>query len=313
MDKREREEMLEQEEPREEELAEIEEETPEDPALLAEELPTDDPIRLYLREIGQYRLLTQEEEAALGARIAAGDESAKEALINANLRLVVSIAKKYTNRGLPLLDLIQEGSLGLIRAVDKFDYTRGNKFSTYATWWIRQSITRALADQARIKRLPVHMVEQFNKITRERRRLTHLLDREPTLEEIAEELEMPLERVIYVVQAAEDTLSLDTPVGSEEDATVGSFIADDRLADPAEAIARTMLQSTMAQLLDTLTDREAQVLRLRFGLQDGNCWTLEEVGREFGVTRERVRQIENKALRKLKHPSRARFLTDYAG
>ena len=308
---------LQQKEPRAEDLAEIEEglweDAAVDPIALSEDYSTDDPVRQYLREIGQYRLLTMEEEAALGQRIAEGDATAKSHMIEANLRLVVSIAKKYTGRGLPLLDLIQEGSLGLIRAVDKFDYTRGNKFSTYATWWIRQSISRALADQSRIKRLPVHMVEQFNKITRERRHLTHALGREPSLEEIAEELELPLERVVYVVQAAEDTLSLDTPVGSDEDATMGSFIADDRMADPAEAIAHSMLQKTLDQLLDTLTEREAQVLRLRFGLTDGKSRTLEEVGDEFGVTRERIRQIENKALRKLKHPSRAKLLADYAG
>ena len=308
---------LQQKEPRAEDLAEIEEglweDAAVDPIALSEDYSTDDPVRQYLREIGQYRLLTMEEEAALGKRIAGGDATAKARMIEANLRLVVSIAKKYTGRGLPLLDLIQEGSLGLIRAVDKFDYTRGNKFSTYATWWIRQSISRALADQSRIKRLPVHMVEQFNKITRERLHLTHALGREPSLEEIAEELELPLERVVYVVQAAEDTLSLDTPVGSDEDATMGSFIADDRMADPAEAIAHSMLQKTLDQLLDTLTEREAQVLRLRFGLTDGKSRTLEEVGDEFGVTRERIRQIENKALRKLKHPSRAKLLADYAG
>ena len=308
---------LQQKEPRAEDLAEIEEglweDAAVDPIALSEDYSTDDPVRQYLREIGQYRLLTMEEEAALGKRIAGGDATAKARMIEANLRLVVSIAKKYTGRGLPLLDLIQEGSLGLIRAVDKFDYTRGHKFSTYATWWIRQSISRALADQSRIKRLPVHMVEQFNKITRERLHLTHALGREPSLEEIAEELELPLERVVYVVQAAEDTLSLDTPVGSDEDATMGSFIADDRMADPAEAIAHSMLQKTLDQLLDTLTEREAQVLRLRFGLTDGKSRTLEEVGDEFGVTRERIRQIENKALRKLKHPSRAKLLADYAG
>lgn len=282
-----------------------------DPVELAAEYNLDDPVRMYLKEIGQVKLLSAEEEAELAARVAAGDKAAKDKLTEANLRLVVSIAKKYSGRGLHLLDLIQEGNTGLIRAVDKFDYTKGNKFSTYATWWIRQAITRAIADQARTIRVPVHMVEVINKVTRCNRKLVQELGREPTMEEIADELGLPLEKVIEANRTAADTLSLDTPVGDEEDTTIGSFVEDDNTPGPADATSNTLLAEALGEILGTLTEREADVLRMRFGMYDGRTHTLEEVGQIFGVTRERIRQIENKAIRKLRHPSRAKKIKDF--
>ena len=282
-----------------------------DPVELAAEYNLDDPVRMYLKEIGQIPLLTAEEELALAKRVSEGDEKAKKQLTEANLRLVVSIAKKYSGRGLHILDLIQEGNTGLIRAVDKFDYTKGNKFSTYATWWIRQAITRAIADQARTIRVPVHMVEVINKATRCNRKLVQELGREPTLEEIADELNLPIEKIIEANRTAADTLSLDTPVGDEEDTTIGSFVGDDNTPGPADATSNTLLSEALAEILDTLTEREADVLKMRFGMYDGRTHTLEEVGQIFGVTRERIRQIENKAIRKLRHPSRAKKIRDF--
>ena len=290
--------------------AEVEEEII-DPVELAAEYNLDDPVRMYLKEIGQIPLLTAEEELALAKRVSEGDEKAKKQLTEANLRLVVSIAKKYSGRGLHILDLIQEGNTGLIRAVDKFDYTKGNKFSTYATWWIRQAITRAIADQARTIRVPVHMVEVINKATRCNRKLVQELGREPTLEEIADELNLPIEKIIEANRTAADTLSLDTPVGDEEDTTIGSFVEDDNTPGPADATSNTLLSEALAEILDTLTEREADVLKMRFGMYDGRTHTLEEVGQIFGVTRERIRQIENKAIRKLRHPSRAKRIKDF--
>lgn len=289
----------------------IEEEELVDPVELAAEYNLDDPVRMYLKEIGQIRLLTPEEEQDLAARVAQGDKYAKDKLTEANLRLVVSIAKKYSGRGLHILDLIQEGNTGLIRAVDKFDYTKGNKFSTYATWWIRQAITRAIADQARTIRVPVHMVEVINKVTRCNRKLVQELGREPTMEEIAEDLHIPIEKVIEATRTSADTLSLDTPVGDEEDTTIGSFVEDDNTPGPADATSNTLLAEALDEILQTLTDREADVLRMRFGMFDGRTHTLEEVGQIFGVTRERIRQIENKAIRKLRHPSRAKKIKDF--
>lgn len=288
-----------------------EEETLVDPVELAAEYNLDDPVRMYLKEIGQVPLLSAEEEQELARRVAEGDQSAKNKLTEANLRLVVSIAKKYAGRGLHILDLIQEGNTGLIRAVDKFDYTKGNKFSTYATWWIRQAITRAIADQARTIRVPVHMVEVINKATRCNRKLVQELGREPTLEEIADELNLPIEKIIEANRTAADTLSLDTPVGDEEDTTIGSFVEDDNTPGPADATTNALLAEALGEILNTLTDREADVLRLRFGMYDGKTHTLEEVGQIFGVTRERIRQIENKAIRKLRHPSRAKKIRDF--
>lgn len=282
-----------------------------DPVELAAEYNLDDPVRMYLKEIGQIRLLTAEEEQDLACRVAQGDKYAKDKLTEANLRLVVSIAKKYSGRGLHILDLIQEGNTGLIRAVDKFDYTKGNKFSTYATWWIRQAITRAIADQARTIRVPVHMVEVINKVTRCNRKLVQELGREPTMEEIAKDLNIPLEKVIEATRTSADTLSLDTPVGDEEDTTIGSFVEDDNTPGPADATSNTLLAEALNEILDTLTEREADVLRMRFGMYDGRTHTLEEVGQIFGVTRERIRQIENKAIRKLRHPSRAKKIKDF--
>ena len=282
-----------------------------DPVELAAEYNLDDPVRMYLKEIGQVRLLSAEEEIELARRVAEGDKAAKDKLTEANLRLVVSIAKKYSGRGLHILDLIQEGNTGLIRAVDKFDYTKGNKFSTYATWWIRQAITRAIADQARTIRVPVHMVEVINKATRCNRKLVQELGREPTLEEIAAELNLPIEKIIEANRTAADTLSLDMPVGDEEDTTIGSFVEDDNTPGPADATSNTLLAEALAEILGTLTEREADVLRMRFGMYDGRTHTLEEVGQIFGVTRERIRQIENKAIRKLRHPSRAKKIKDF--
>ena len=282
-----------------------------DPVDLAAEYSLDDPVRMYLKEIGQVRLLSAEEEVELAKRVADGDQVAKNKLTEANLRLVVSIAKKYSGRGLHILDLIQEGNTGLIRAVDKFDWTKGNKFSTYATWWIRQAITRAIADQARTIRVPVHMVEVINKATRCNRKLVQELGREPTVEEIAAELNLPVEKIIEANRTAADTLSLDTPVGDEEDTSIGSFVEDERTPGPADATSNALLAEALKEILDTLTEREADVLRMRFGMYDGRTHTLEEVGQIFGVTRERIRQIENKAIRKLRHPSRAKKIRDF--
>lgn len=282
-----------------------------DPLELAVEYNLDDPVRMYLKEIGQVKLLTAEEEIELAKRVSEGDKKAKDRLTEANLRLVVSIAKKYSGRGLHILDLIQEGNTGLIRAVDKFDYTKGNKFSTYATWWIRQAITRAIADQARTIRVPVHMVEVINKATRCNRKLVQELGREPTLEEIAAELNLPIEKIIEANRTAADTLSLDMPVGDEEDTTIGSFVEDDNTPGPVDATSNAMLSEALTEILGTLTEREADVLRMRFGMYDGRTHTLEEVGQIFGVTRERIRQIENKAIRKLRHPSRAKKIKDF--
>ena len=282
-----------------------------DPLELAAEYNLDDPVRMYLKEIGQVRLLSADEEIELAKKVSEGDKAAKDKLTEANLRLVVSIAKKYSGRGLHILDLIQEGNTGLIRAVDKFDYTKGNKFSTYATWWIRQAITRAIADQARTIRVPVHMVEVINKATRCDRKLVQELGREPTLEEIAAELNLPIEKIIEANRTAADTLSLDMPVGDEEDTTIGSFVEDDNTPSPADATSNTLLAEALTEILGTLTEREADVLRMRFGMYDGRTHTLEEVGQIFGVTRERIRQIENKAIRKLRHPSRAKKIKDF--
>ena len=282
-----------------------------DPLELAAEYNLDDPVRMYLKEIGQVKLLTADEEIELAKRVSEGDKAAKDRLTEANLRLVVFIAKKYSGRGLHILDLIQEGNTGLIRAVDKFDYTKGNKFSTYATWWIRQAITRAIADQARTIRVPVHMVEVINKATRCNRKLVQELGREPTLEEIAAELNLPIEKIIEANRTAADTLSLDMPVGDEEDTTIGSFVEDDNTPGPVDATSNAMLSEALTEILGTLTEREADVLRMRFGMYDGRTHTLEEVGQIFGVTRERIRQIENKAIRKLRHPSRAKKIKDF--
>jgi len=292
-------------------IAALEEEELIDPVDLAAEYNLDDPVRMYLKEIGQVKLLSAEEEVELAQRVAEGDQAAKNKLTEANLRLVVSIAKKYSGRGLHILDLIQEGNTGLIRAVDKFDWTKGNKFSTYATWWIRQAITRAIADQARTIRVPVHMVEVINKATRCNRKLVQELGREPTVEEIAAELKLPVEKIIEANRTAADTLSLDTPVGDEEDTSIGSFVEDERTPGPADATSNALLAEALKEILDTLTEREADVLRMRFGMYDGRTHTLEEVGQIFGVTRERIRQIENKAIRKLRHPSRAKRIKDF--
>ena len=292
-------------------LSGLEEEELVDPVDLAAEYSLDDPVRMYLKEIGQVKLLSAEEEVELAKRVSEGDQAAKNKLTEANLRLVVSIAKKYSGRGLHILDLIQEGNTGLIRAVDKFDWTKGNKFSTYATWWIRQAITRAIADQARTIRVPVHMVEVINKATRCNRKLVQELGREPTMEEIAKELNLPVEKIIEANRTAADTLSLDTPVGDEEDTSIGSFVEDERTPGPADATSNALLAEALKEILDTLTEREADVLRMRFGMYDGRTHTLEEVGQIFGVTRERIRQIENKAIRKLRHPSRAKKIRDF--
>ncbi|SKB90703.1 RNA polymerase primary sigma factor [Lachnospiraceae bacterium] len=275
----------------------------------------EDPVRMYLKEIGKVPLLSAEEEVELAQQMESGDEETKEEakkkLAEANLRLVVSIAKRYVGRGMLFLDLIQEGNLGLIKAVEKFDYTKGYKFSTYATWWIRQAITRAIADQARTIRIPVHMVETINKLIRVSRQLLQELGREPTPDEIAKEMNMPVERVREILKISQEPVSLETPIGEEEDSHLGDFIQDDQVPVPADAAAFTLLKEQLQEVLSTLTDREQKVLRLRFGLDDGRARTLEEVGREFNVTRERIRQIEAKALRKLRHPSRSRKLKDY--
>ncbi len=271
----------------------------------------EDPVRMYLKEIGKVPLLTAEEEMELAIKMEAGDEAAKKRLSEANLRLVVSIAKRYVGRGMQFLDLIQEGNLGLIKAVEKFDYRKGYKFSTYATWWIRQAITRAIADQARTIRIPVHMVETINKLIRVQRQLLQEYGREPLPEEIAKEMHMSLDRVREIQKIAQEPVSLETPIGEEEDSHLGDFIQDDHIPVPAEQAAFTLLREQISEVLDTLTERERNVLRLRFGLDDGRGRTLEEVGREFNVTRERIRQIEAKALRKLRHPSRSKKLRDY--
>ena len=271
----------------------------------------EDPVRMYLKEIGKVPLLSAEEEISLAQRMEEGDEEAKKRLAEANLRLVVSIAKRYVGRGMLFLDLIQEGNLGLIKAVEKFDYRKGYKFSTYATWWIRQAITSAIADQARTIRIPVHMVETINKLIRVSRQLLQELGREPTPEEIAEEMHMSVERVREILKISQEPVSLETPIGEEEDSHLGDFIQDDNVPVPADAAAFTMLKEQLEEVLGTLTEREQKVLRLRFGLDDGRARTLEEVGKEFNVTRERIRQIEAKALRKLRHPSRSRKLKDY--
>ncbi len=273
----------------------------------------DDPVRMYLREIGRIPLLTYEQELDLAKKILKGDEEARQQLAESNLRLVVSIAKKYVGRGMLFLDLIQEGNMGLIKAVEKFDYTKGFKFSTYATWWIRQAITRAIADQARTIRIPVHMVETINKLIRTSRHLLQQLGREPSPEEIAKEMEIPVEKVMEIQKIAQDPVSLETPIGEEDDSFLGDFIPDDDSPAPHDSAAYTLLKEQLEEVMGTLTPREAKVLKLRFGLEDGKARTLEEVGREFEVTRERIRQIEAKALRKLRHPSRSKKLKDYMG
>lgn len=307
--------ILEEEEPDEQALLNMDDETT---AIVdAEELNemanalSDDPVKQYLREIGGYSLLSVEEEIGLAMKIGEGDTEAKRILTESNLRLVVSIAKRYVGRGLSFLDLIQEGNLGLIKAVDKFDHTKGYKFSTYATWWIRQAITRSIADQSRTIRIPVHMSEVINKTYRVSRTLLQELGREPTEQELAEKMGMPVEKVREVLKVSSDPISLDTPIGEEDDSHLGDFIKDERLMGPEEATSYLMLQEQIKKLLETLTEREQRVLQLRFGLLDGRSRTLEEVGQEFNVTRERIRQIEAKALRKLRHPSRARMLKGY--
>ncbi len=297
-----------------EDLRNISEEEEEDTNIdlsVPDSVNVEDPVRMYLREIGKIKLLTAEEEIELAQRIEAGDEYAKQRLAEANLRLVVSIAKKFVGRGMLFLDLIQEGNLGLMKAVEKFDYRKGFKFSTYATWWIRQAISRAIADQARTIRIPVHMVETINKLVRVSRQLLQELGHDPTPEEIAERMELPVERVREIMKISQEPVSLETPIGEEEDSHLGDFIQDDNMPVPADAAEQTMLKEQLMEVLGTLTEREQKVLMLRFGLNDGKDHTLEEVGREFNVTRERIRQIEAKALRKLNHPSRSRKLRDY--
>ncbi len=278
---------------------------------LPEGINIDDPVRMYLKEIGKVPLLSADEETELAKRMEEGDEEAKKKLAEANLRLVVSIAKRYVGRGMLFLDLIQEGNLGLIKAVEKFDYRKGYKFSTYATWWIRQAITRSIADQARTIRIPVHMVETINKLIRVSRQLVQELGREPSAEELAKEMDMPVDKVREIMKIAQEPVSLETPIGEEEDSHLGDFIPDDDIPAPADAAAFMLLKEQLMEVLDTLTEREKKVLTLRFGLEDGRARTLEEVGKEFNVTRERIRQIEAKALRKLRHPSRSKKLKDY--
>ncbi len=282
-----------------------------EPGIGADGISIDDPVKVYLKEIGRVPLLTPDEEIQLAIAINEGNEAAKKRLSEANLRLVVSIAKRYLGRGMQFLDLIQEGNLGLIKAVEKFDYTKGFKFSTYATWWIRQAITRAIADQARTIRIPVHMVETINKVKKISSQLLHANGREPSAEEVAEEIDMPVEKVREIMRVAQEPVSLETPIGEEEDSHLGDFIPDDDAPAPADAASHTLLKETLGNVLDTLTPREEKVLRLRFGLEDGRSRTLEEVGKEFNVTRERIRQIEAKALRKLRHPSRSKKLKDF--
>ena len=300
--------------PEVEDLAEIEEVTEEeitDTDALMDSFSTDDPVRMYLKEIGKVPLLTPEEEVALAIRMSEGDEEAKHRMTEANLRLVVSIAKRYVGRGMLFLDLIQEGNLGLIKAVEKFDYTKGYKFSTYATWWIRQAITRAIADQARTIRIPVHMVETINKTIRVSRQLLQELGHDPSAEEIAAEMDMPVEKVRDILKIAQEPVSLETPIGEEEDSHLGDFIPDEDASEPSEAASFSLLREQLEEVLDTLAPREKKVLELRFGIVDGRTRTLEEVGKEFNVTRERIRQIEAKALRKLRHPSRSKKLRDF--
>ena len=297
-----------------EEIEEIEEVTEEEIAeteAMADTFSTDDPVRMYLKEIGKVPLLTPEEEQELAKRMAEGDEDAKRRMAEANLRLVVSIAKRYVGRGMLFLDLIQEGNLGLIKAVEKFDYTKGYKFSTYATWWIRQAITRAIADQARTIRIPVHMVETINKVIRVSRQLLQELGHDPSPEEIAAVMNMPVEKVRDILKIAQEPVSLETPIGEEEDSHLGDFIPDEDASEPSEAASFSLLKEQLMEVLDTLTPREKKVLELRFGIVDGRTRTLEEVGKEFNVTRERIRQIEAKALRKLRHPSRSKKLRDF--
>ena len=293
------------------EIDEVTEEEIADTESMVESFSTDDPVRMYLKEIGKVNLLTPEEEVALAVRMSEGDEDAKRRMAEANLRLVVSIAKRYVGRGMLFLDLIQEGNLGLIKAVEKFDYTKGYKFSTYATWWIRQAITRAIADQARTIRIPVHMVETINKVIRVSRQLLQELGHDPSAEEIAEEMGMPVEKVRDILKIAQEPVSLETPIGEEEDSHLGDFIEDEGASEPSEAASFTLLKEQLMTVLDTLTPREKKVLELRFGIVDGRTRTLEEVGKEFNVTRERIRQIEAKALRKLRHPSRSKKLRDF--
>ena len=303
---------FEEEEPDLEDLKEVEDIKVDENAFASlDGINVDDPVRMYLREIGKIPLLTYEEELDLAQKVLEGDEEAKKKLSESNLRLVVSIAKKYVGRGMLFLDLIQEGNMGLIKAVEKFDYKKGYKFSTYATWWIRQAITRAIADQARTIRIPVHMVETINKLIRTSRHLLQQMGREPTPEEIAAEMELPVERVMEIQKIAQDPVSLETPIGEEDDSHLGDFIQDEDSPAPQDSAAYTLLKEQLAEVMGTLTPREEKVLRLRFGLEDGKARTLEEVGKEFMVTRERIRQIEAKALRKLRHPSRSKKLKDY--
>ena len=300
--------------PTDTELLDLEEQIPEElPAQdqSSEEVNASDPVRMYLKEIGKIPLLSPEEELELAKRVSEGDEEARKRMVEANLRLVVSVAKHYLGRGMQLLDLIQEGNMGLLKAVEKFDYTKGYKFSTYATWWIRQSITRAVADQARTIRIPVHMVETINRVSRTSRALVQELGREPTLEEISKELGISQSKIAEVMKIAQDPVSLETPVGEEDDSHLGDFIQDSEAMEPAESASYNMLRQQLTEIMETLSPRECKVLRLRFGLEDGRAHTLEEVGREFDVTRERVRQIEAKALRKLRHPSRSKMLKDF--